>query len=163
IYEKSLIPLKRAIDQPNDTRFAVYRITVKGDPDPASAFVLDGRQESRNVKGSTFDLHVRAKRLPPADGNGEKANAQFVQTCPWIDSDDAKIQTYARQAVGRTTDPWRKAQLIEQWVHKQMQVRFDEPFAPASEAAKRLRGDCRQYCLLTTAMCRAAGVPARTA
>src|SRR5262249_7896738 len=38
-----------------------------------------------------------------------------------------------------------------------------EEFAPASEVAKSLRGDCRQHSLLATAMCRAAGVPARTA
>ena len=44
-----------------------------------------------------------------------------------------------------------------------MRLSYAEPFAPASEAAKTLRGDCRQYGLLATAMCRAVDIPARTA
>src|SRR5262249_6059938 len=47
--------------------------------------------------------------------------------------------------------------------HQHMRVNFAENFAPAGEVAKTLRGDCRQHGLLTTAMCRAAGIPARTA
>ena len=47
--------------------------------------------------------------------------------------------------------------------HDNVRLSYGEPFAPASEAAKTLRGDCRQYGLLTTAMCRAVDVPARTA
>ena len=39
----------------------------------------------------------------------------------------------------------------------------DINFATASQVAKDLRGDCRQYAMLTTALCRAAGVPSRTA
>jgi hypothetical protein len=44
-----------------------------------------------------------------------------------------------------------------------MRISYAEPFARAGEVAKTLTGDCRQYSLLTTAMCRAAGLPARTA
>ncbi len=34
---------------------------------------------------------------------------------------------------------------------------------PAGDVARQLRGDCRQYALLTAALCRAEGIPARTA
>ena len=44
-----------------------------------------------------------------------------------------------------------------------MHVSYSESFALASEVAKTLTGDCRQYGLLATAMCRAVGLPARTA
>ena len=37
------------------------------------------------------------------------------------------------------------------------------PFAPASQIATTMSGDCRQHALLTAALCRAAGVPSRTA
>ena len=36
-------------------------------------------------------------------------------------------------------------------------------FAPASQVLGDLKGDCRQHAMLTAALCRAAGVPARTA
>jgi transglutaminase/protease-like cytokinesis protein 3 len=44
-----------------------------------------------------------------------------------------------------------------------MRVDNAAALAPASQVARELRGDCRQYALLTTALCRAAGLPARTA
>jgi transglutaminase-like putative cysteine protease len=88
---------------------------------------------------------------------------EFVKSCYWIDSDDARIKGYAQRAVGNRTDPWEQAKAIERWVHSNMHISYSEPFAPASEVGKSLRGDCRQYGFLTTAMCRAAGLPARTA
>jgi hypothetical protein len=163
ILKKSVIPIRTVIAQPDETLSAVYRITVKGEADPATAFVQDSRQKPKNVKGDTFNLYVRAKRAPEPVANAEGPKGEFLESCHWINSDDPRIQAYARQAVGKETDPWAKARCIEGWVHSQMRVAFDEPFAPAGEAARTLRGDCRQYCLLTTAMCRAAGVPSRTA
>ena len=40
---------------------------------------------------------------------------------------------------------------------------FTEAMAPASEVAETLTGDCTEYSMLAAAMCRAAGVPSRTA
>jgi len=36
-------------------------------------------------------------------------------------------------------------------------------FATAAQIAKDLQGDCRQHAMLMAAMCRAAGIPSRTA
>jgi transglutaminase-like putative cysteine protease len=162
----ALIPIRTAIHNPSQVRSAVYRITVKGDTDPTSAFVQDERQSCRNVQNDTFELHVRSS-VPPQPAQvpqtGQQPNEEFLNSCYWIDSDAAAIRRDAKLAVKKETDPWKKARLIEHWVHETMQVAFDEPFAPASEVAKTRRGDCRQHALLTTALCRAAGVPARTA
>jgi transglutaminase-like putative cysteine protease len=188
IGQTSLIRINRAIDSPNQTRSAVYRITVKGDEDPATAFSQDNRQECKNVKGQTFELTVHAIRTPASSADaGTPSTAgfqpsqkrpipptyktpptlspkeEFVKSCYWIDSDNPQIRAYGRQAVGERTDPWERAKAIERWVNNHMSLSYAEPFAPASEAAKTLKGDCRQYGLLTTALCRAAGLPARTA
>jgi hypothetical protein len=163
IAKNSLIRINRPIDWPNETRSAVYRITVKADDDPLSSFAHDSRQECRNLQGNTFELHVRANRLPPATPGSSKVNDEFLKSCYWIDSDDARIHAYAQRAVVKRTDPWEQAKTIERWVHNNMHLSYSEPFAPASEVAKTLKGDCRQYGLLTTALCRAVGLPARTA
>lgn len=163
IATSSLIPINRVIDWPNQTRSAVYRIRVKGDENPATAFAQDSRQECKNIQGNTFELHVHADQPPQAAANANEVKDEFLKSCYWIDSEDARIKEYARRAVEKRTDPWEKAKAIERWVHGHMHISYAEAFAPASEAAKTLRGDCRQYGLLTTAMCRAAGVPARTA
>jgi hypothetical protein len=163
IFKTSLIRLNRPISVPNETRSAVYRITVKEDEDPASTFVQDSRQECKNVRGNTFELHVRATGPAPALAAQPKVKDEFLRSCYWIDSDDPRIKAYARQAVGKRTDPWERAQAIERWVKQHVQLSYSEPFAPASQVARTLRGDCRQYGLLATAMCRAVDVPARTA
>jgi Transglutaminase-like superfamily len=163
IAKTSLIPLNRAIDWPNQTRSAVYRITVKQDDDPASTFAHDSRQEYRNIRGNTFELHVRANPPPQTASGAVQVRDEFLKSCYWIDSDDARIKAYAQRAVAERSDPWEQAKAIERWVHSHMHLSYSESFAPASEVAKTLRGDCRQYGLLTTAMCRAVGLPARTA
>ncbi len=39
----------------------------------------------------------------------------------------------------------------------------DQALAPADQVARTLKGDCTEYAMLTAAMCRAAGVPSKTA
>src|SRR5262249_38673178 len=56
-----------------------------------------------------------------------------------------------------------KARLIEGWVYENMKKDNGAAFAPSDQIAKTLSGDCRQHAMLTAAMCRAAGVPSRTA
>jgi transglutaminase-like putative cysteine protease len=163
IAKGSLIPLNRAIEWPNETRAAVYRITVNEEESPATTFAADGRQECKNVQGQTFELHVYANPPPAGSSSPAKVSEEFLKSCYWINSEDARIQEYARQAVGKRTDPWEQAKAIERWVHAHMHVSYTEPFARASEVAKNLTGDCRQYGFLATAMCRAVGLPARTA
>jgi transglutaminase-like putative cysteine protease len=44
-----------------------------------------------------------------------------------------------------------------------MESTNDEALATADHVAKTLRGDCTEYAMLTAAMCRAVGIPSRTA
>jgi hypothetical protein len=53
---RTLIPLDRRIARSNETRSAVYRVTLKDGP--PSSFIRDGHQEIRNVHGETFELVV---------------------------------------------------------------------------------------------------------
>jgi hypothetical protein len=159
----SMIRLNRAISRPHDASKIVYRITVKDDDKPETALAQDARQKVANAKGHTFELHVHAIRAPQGGSSDEKADDKFLQSCFFIDSDNERVQALAREAVGRETDPWKKAQAIERWVCDKMSVDKSVAFCTASQAAKELRGDCRQHAMLAAAMCRAAGVPSRTA
>src|SRR5437764_345123 len=42
---KTLIPLNRVIPRPHATRAALYRVTLRDEPDPGTALVSDGHQE----------------------------------------------------------------------------------------------------------------------
>src|SRR5262249_62187845 len=66
------------------------------------------------------------------------------------------------RAAGREADPWQRAVKIEKWVAQNLKEKnFKTGFAPASEVARNLTGDCTEHGVLTAAMCRAAGIPAR--
>ena len=79
-----------------------------------------------------------------------------------IDSADAQVVALSRTAVGDAATPWEKVVRIEAWVARNLKDKnFKVAFAPASEVARNLAGDCTEHGVLTAAMCRAAGVPAR--
>src|SRR5262249_45091811 len=51
---------------------------------------------------------------------------------------------------------------ITKWVARNLRNKnFSTAFAPASEVAQTLSGDCTEHGVLVAAMCRAVGVPAR--
>jgi hypothetical protein len=160
---KSLVPLNRPISRPYDTRSVVYRVTVKGDDDPATTFARDERQTISNVHGDTFDVKVTAVREPRHADDAAKPGPEFLKSCLYVNSDDDRVKEYARRAVGQEQDPWRKAQRIERWVYNNVEHDNSAPFTTADKVAVNLRGDCRHKAMLAAAMCRAAGVPSRTA
>jgi transglutaminase-like putative cysteine protease len=161
-----MVLLAQRIRRPLDAKVAVYRITLKGDKDAVSAFRRDARQTVLRSKGDTFDMRVTASR-GPVRKKGEQAEeivgAEYLKSCYFINSEDREVRRLARQAVGREKDPWKKALRIERWVHGHMKVTFDEEMATADHVARTLEGDCTEHAMLAAAMCRAEGVPSRTA
>ncbi len=154
------VKLSRRILRPYETTAAVYRIRVKDEPDVASTFAQDGRQQVRNVQGESFELSVRSEGN---EENAEKPGAEFIQSSYFINSDDAKVKELAHKAIGSAEDPWQKSLNIEKWVHNHMRVSSGEGLAPADQVARTLTGDCTEFAMLTAAMCRAEGIPSRTA
>src|SRR6185437_14400637 len=120
-------------------------------------------QEIRHLKGDTFELHVHPVRKPERRAEVEAAPAEFLESCPFINCDDPRIKELARRAAGDEKDPWAKARRLERWVKQSMCADNAVALGPAGDVARQLRGDCRQYALLTAALCRAEGIPARTA
>jgi transglutaminase-like putative cysteine protease len=159
----TLITLDRTVPHIHEAKSVIYRITVKDEDDAATTFAKDARQEIKKLKDDCFELTVRAIRSPTPVENPGEAKKEYVGSSYFLDADDDKVKALARDAVGKETDPWRKAQKIEKWVHENMQPSSAIGFACASQIANDKKGDCRQHAMLTAAMCRAAGVPSRTA
>jgi hypothetical protein len=157
------IRLNKKVAKPYDTTSAVYRISVKGEDDPGSTFAADARQKILNAKGTTFELHVIAGKGPKKGQPAAKVGDEFLESTYFINSADDRVKAHARKAVGKETDPWRKALLIEKWVNLNMRPSNNEALSPADEVARTMEGDCTEYAMLMAAMCRAEGVPSRTA
>ncbi len=160
---KALVPLDRAIPRPYETRRAVYRVTIRGDARPGTALVQDAHQEIRALEGDSFELHVHPPRGPEQRPGFGDAPAEFLAACPYIDGKDERVRALAARAVGDEKDPWKKARRIERWVKQNVRVDNAAVLVPAAQVARDLRGDCRHCALLTAALCRAEGIPARTA
>jgi transglutaminase-like putative cysteine protease len=154
------IKLDQTIENPYDTTEAVYRVTLQDDL--AGVFTTDGRQAVRNKKGKTFEVAVRAVRTP-AKTDKARPGAEYTESNNFIDSDNPLVRATAARVAGKETDPWRKAQLLEKWVFDNMKFSASVGFPSAGKVCRDLRGDCRQHAVLLTALCRAAGLPSRTA
>jgi len=164
LMKRQSIMLKSAIPDMHDRDSIVYRVTFDGDALPKELVSTDARQAIKNANGKSFDLHVTARRSPEKLAKEEKVGPEFLRSNYFLTADDAKVKEAAAKAVGASTDPWDKAKKIERWVKLNMRpVDYTEAMAPADHVAKTLSGDCTEYAMLTAAMCRAQGVPSRTA
>lgn len=157
------IKLSRRIQRPYDTSYAVYRIRVNGDDDPASTFSKDERQIIKSVQGNIIELEVRGTPNVATGIASPSPGGEFLESNYFINSDDAKVRELARLAVGGETDPGRKTLRIVQWVNRNMTSKSHEAMATADHVARTLQGDCSEYAMLTAAMCRAEGIASRTA
>ena len=166
LFAVQAIPLNKPIPRRAQETSVTYRVTLNSPLDDIEKLfaVGDGRQETANVKPSSLELRVTAKNAPDKEVREGDAGEEFTKSNYLINSDDALVRKYARSAVGRETDDWRKAQQITLWVKGNMRpLKFDNGINPADEAAKSLEGDCTEFAMLAAAMCRAEGVPSRTA
>ena len=141
-----------------------YKVTFKGDALPKELVSSDSRQTIKNAEGKTFELHVQSRRKPIKLEKEEKVGPEFLKSNYFINSDDSTVKELAAKAVGTAKTDWEKAQNIEGFVRRYMQpADYTEAMAPADHVAKTRTGDCTEYSMLSAAMCRAQGVPSRTA
>ena len=154
---EQIVKIPQKIPNASRTRTIRYRVTLKDD-DPATLFPADRRQSIR--PGGRFrgpgGAHRRAQRRharPRGPGADTPPN-------PQVNSDDPRVVAHMKKAVAGAADPWAKAVAIQHWVARNIRAKnFSTGFAPASQVAERLAGDCTEHSVLTAAMCRAAGVP----
>jgi hypothetical protein len=80
----------------------------------------------------------------------------------FLQSDREEIKELARRAVGDTKDAAEVIRRIESFVARYIENRgLSVGYASAVEVAASRIGDCSEYSVLTAAMCRAVGIPAR--
>lgn len=80
----------------------------------------------------------------------------------FLQSDDAKIIELAKRAAGDTKDAGEAARRIEAFVADYVEdFSLSVGYASAAEVAASRKGDCSEFAVLTAAMCRAVGIPAR--
>jgi transglutaminase-like putative cysteine protease len=158
----SIIKVKRKIQAPTETREIVYNVRMTTEP-PAQVFPNDGRQTiTPGTDAKAARLVVKTLGPEVGEPGAEAVDEQYLKPNAYINSEDKLVVDHATKATAGINDPWQKAVAIEHWVFQNMKKKnFETAFAPASEVARDLEGDCSEHSVLTAAMCRAAGLPSR--
>ncbi len=162
LLQASIVKLGRKISNPENSRDVVYKVTLAG-ADPAQLFPNDGRQTIKATgEVGVAVLEVKTAGPDQLAAGPDGVDAEFLRPNALITSDDPRVVALASRAVGAAVDPWAKAQAITHWVAANLKDKnFETTFAPADEVARTLAGDCTEHGVLTAAMCRAQGIPAR--
>ena len=157
-----VVKVARKITNPENSRDIVYKVSMT-DADPFSFFPEDRRQSIKSgTEPKTAVLTVKTAGPEFGEAGPETVGDEYLRSNPLVTSNDLNVVRLARKAVGTATDPWQKAQAITRWVANNIKNKnFETSFAPADEVARTLQGDCTEHGVLTAAMCRAEGIPAR--
>ena len=110
------------------------------------------RREDRTTLNPSYRIPAGGPALNP-----------YVTPEPLIQSADPRVQAQARQIVGRTREPVRVTQLLNDWVYTTLEKRITIGVPSAVEVLETRRGDCNEHAILFVALARAVGLPARTA
>jgi len=169
LFDVQSIRLDRQVPNIHSAGPIVYKVTLSGDLPLDKAFAADERQavKAMNAEAKTFELHITPVREPGAEKNAADPGKEFLSSNFFIDWDTDAVKANAKQAAAglpaNATD-WQKARAVETWVNRNMKsTEFSQAMATCSNVAKSLSGDCTEYAMLSAGMCRALGVPSRTA
>lgn len=160
-----LIRLNRPLPQGQATVGATYRLTVPTGVALEPLLCENDRQRILERNATSAVLHIGCQ-LPPTRGDqsAQEPPEACLRSNFFLKCDDPRVKAAAEEAIGSARDPWTKARRIETWVHKNVRpATFGEGFLPADEVVRIRTGDCTEFAVLAAAMCRAVGVPARTA
>jgi len=162
--EKLLIPSPVALTDLGSTESITYRLAPTGGK--ALSIPATDNQTIQITKDGKVIVTVRPVRVPagakfPYKGSDEKA-LEALRPTQYLQSDDNQIIALARQAVGETKDTAEAARKIENFVSGYItEKNLSVGYASAAEVAASRQGDCTEHAVLTAAICRAAGIPAR--
>lgn len=108
--------------------------------------------EKEAVDNLSADIHPHSLKDP------EKA---FLRPGPFIQSDDQKIQSLARQVAGKPASALEKVRRLAAWVYDNIDKRPVLSLPDALSTLDNREGDCNEHAVLLAALARAAGIPCR--
>ncbi|MDR3633780.1 MAG: transglutaminase domain-containing protein [Isosphaeraceae bacterium] len=159
--------IKVANKIPNSTAVRAIRYRVELPGDDLSQLLPNDRRQTLTTEGeskSSGTLNVKTAGPEVGEAESGEVSPQFLRPNALVTSEDSQVQALTRRAVGDTQGAWEKAVKIERFVFQNLKDKnFATTFAPASEVARTLSGDCTEHSVLAAAMSRAAGLPSRVA
>lgn len=120
--------------------------------------VLEDKDGVVRAQLLSYDNPEATARLP-IDPKGFE---EHLKPTPLMEVDSPVLRAAAREIVGKTRDAREAARRIADFVFTRLKKRSPEDPEPTALQIHELRtGDCSEHALYFTALCRAAGIPAR--
>ncbi|HXV14411.1 MAG TPA: transglutaminase-like domain-containing protein, partial [Candidatus Krumholzibacteria bacterium] len=136
------------------------RLDFPGTPPVAP---MDGpNQKERSREGRSVTLVLTRDTVNRQTTNGAGL-AAFLKSDRFIQSDAAAVRAVADSIrAAAHVDGWPLARAIAQWVNEYIADKsMEHGYASALDVLRSRSGDCTEHSLLTVALLRAAGIPAR--
>ena len=160
--------------------FGLTRVVLPKPPGPEARtipgevrFVMSGlpekfrtdtyRQRFKGLDGDRVEVTLKAfaptvlKPRPLVDPNG----GVNLKSTIIVEANDKDIQALAKQIAGTEKDAYTVAKAVSRWVNKNLVKDYGASSDRASDVLKERRGDCTEHSLLTVALLRALGIPAK--
>jgi hypothetical protein len=123
------------------------------------------RQSYRPLGGERVEVRIHA--APPTAAQRQTRplktpeTAEYLKASLSVESEAPEIVARARAIAGDETDAYAAALKVVAWVGKNMKKDYGANADRATDVLRQMRGDCTEHALLSVALLRALGIPAR--
>lgn len=166
LFEKMVIKSPGSLSNVQSAKSATYHLKPLGNgplpllPSTDNQSVVADGQGGQIVTVTPLKMPEKAVTFPYT-GTCKDALDAMAPTM-YLQSDNPVIIALAREAIGATRDTAEAVKRIEAFVGKYITEKsLAVGYATATEVAVSKEGDCSEHAVLTAAMCRAVGIPAR--
>jgi Transglutaminase-like superfamily len=123
------------------------------------------RQSYRQLDGDRVEVHIRAAPPEPSQLGTRPLQApggvDYLKASLAVESEAPEIVAKAREIAGSETDAYAAARKVVAWVGAHMRKEYGASADRATDVLRQMRGDCTEHALLSVALLRALGIPAR--
>lgn len=162
--DKLVVQSPVALEDIDSKKSVTYELV----PTEGAELSIPSGDNQKVAKGKNGKLTVTVEPVKGAGGaefpyKGKDAAAlEALKATTYLQSGSKEVQDLARHAVGGTKDAAEAVRQIESFVAGFITAKdLSVGYASAAEVAQSRQGDCTEHAVLTAAMCRALGIPAR--
>lgn len=124
------------------------------------------RQTYRNLPDGRTEVTIRAAPpdpavLKPRGAPSPPEDQEYLMSSILVESDSPAIVARAREIAGKEKDAYAAARKVVDWVGRSMVKDYGASADRATDVLRTMRGDCTEHSLLSIALLRALGIPAR--
>ncbi|MFP4039296.1 MAG: transglutaminase domain-containing protein [Desulfosudaceae bacterium] len=149
------VPVQVKLPDPS----ALKRLTVAISGIETNRLDLSGGRQVLSGDRLTVTRESLEKPAPPELSREERE--PFLESNPLIQADDPRIRKQAAAITAKADSMARKAELLLDWVYRNIDKRPVISLPNASATLANREGDCNEHAVLLAALARTEGLPAR--